>query len=346
MSFVVVTETSGQQYIHKVSLSPSKPVLIGRAWHNDVIVKDQYIDACHLQLSMTEDGTIQVSDLGTKNGSRLIKRRIEVESPYTLGSAITIGDSSVALYDTEAAVAPAQRLDSVHLASRIFGRFSWVFAASLAAAAGVIGSAYYVNSAEATSEMLAGDLLGFSIIAIVWCLLASFVGKLFRHKTYAKLHWLLVCVSFAIFVLVTLLVDLLRFNLDSDTAEAVLVNGSHAILIVLFSYATLSLSTRLRFTKKLAGACVFALLPALFNLATPLLEKEHERWTDSATAERVNQPPALLLAKPIALQMHIQKTDLLFAKLDAQVEAQASDTDTLNKTINSTGTTVHISGID
>ena len=38
MSFIVVTETSGQRQIHKVPLSPTTTVLIGRAWQNDVIL--------------------------------------------------------------------------------------------------------------------------------------------------------------------------------------------------------------------------------------------------------------------------------------------------------------------
>jgi len=346
MSFVVVTETSGQRQIHPVSLSPSKPVLIGRAWQNDVIVNDEYIDASHLQLSMSEDGSIKVTDLGTRNGSRLVKRRVEGESRYTLGSPIVIGDSSVVLHDTEAAVVPAQKLDTAHVASRIFNSFSWVLVATLVAAAGLIGAAYYTNSIQATSEVLTNDLMGFSIVAAVWCLLAGFVGKLFRHRTYLKLHWVLACLSISLSVVVTLLVDILRFNLDSNPSEVALVHGSQAILILLFAYATFSLSTQLGRTKKLAGACVFALLPVVFNLVNPLLAEEHERWTSAAGVNRLNQPPELFFGEPITLQAHIRKTDSLFAELDAKVKAEASDPGSLEIGNDGMGEDVQITGMD
>lgn len=346
MSFIVVTETNGQQQIYKVSLSPSNPVLIGRAWQNDVILNDEYIDASHLRLSMSEDGSILVTDLGTRNGSRQAKKRVDVDFSYTLGTPIVIGDSSIALHDTDAAVVPAQRLDSVHIASRTLGAVPWVLAATVAAAAGLIGSSYYSSSIEATSEVLTDELIGFSVIAALWCLLAGFVGKLFRHRTYLKLHWVLACIAISFSVVLTLLVDILRFNLDSNVSEAALVNGSNAILILLFVYGTLSLSTRLGFAKKLAGASVFALFPVVSNLVTPLLVEEHDRWTSAASVERIDQPPALFFGEPITLQAHIRKTDHLFADLDAEVTAGASNPDNLKNPIESVDADVQVSGMD
>lgn len=325
MSYVMVIETSGHRQTHKLSLSPSKSITVGRAWQNDVIVDDEYVDASHLHVTLKDDGAIQVSDLGTRNGSRLRKQRIVDEATYTVGSPIVIGDSSISIHDTNAVVVPAQKLDSAHVASRLFSSFAWVVIAVLAAATGLVGSAYFTSASEATSEALSEQILGAGLLAIVWCLLASFVGKLFRHRMYLKLHWLLSCFIIVAVPVVTLVVDVLRFNLDSGVSEIALVNGSSALLILLFAYGTLSLSTRLAFKKKLAGASLLALMPLFFSVITPMLVEEHDRWTYVAGVQRVNQPPSLFFAKPISLQEHIRKTDDLFAELDAEVEAEASN---------------------
>lgn|GEM_PF-1631299 len=346
MSFIVVIEKNGQQQLHNVSLSPSKSLLIGRAWHNDVILNDEYIDASHLQLSMNEDGSIMVSDMGSLNGSRLVKRTFVGESPYTPGLPIMIGDSLVTLYDTNDAVSPTKKLDSVHIASRIFGSFSWVLAATLAAAAGLIISVYYASSVEATSEVLTDQFLGLSIMATVWCLLASFVGKLFRHKTHLKLHWVLVCFATFLFAVGGQLVDVLRFNLDSDVSEAVLVNGFYAAAILLFAYATFSLSTQLGVAKKLIGASVFAVMPVVFNLVTPLLVEEHVRWTRAAAVERLNLPPSLFVGTTITLQGHIQNSESLFAELNEMVEAEKLDSGSLENLNDDIDSDVQISGMD
>ncbi len=326
MNYVVVVERSGQQQIQKVSLCLEQQVVVGRAWQNTIVVNDEYIDASHLRFSVNEDGVISVADMNTKNGTRLNKRTLTGEVYYTVGERMTIGESSVALYEMQTTVTPALKHDAVHTVSRVFGSLFWGFIATLGLGAGLLASAYWQSPAEATSEVLVLSILGFGVGAFVWSLLAGVIGKLFRNETYVMLHWILLCILAILTTIFTFLTDILRFNLDTDLSNVVLENGVYVCFLALFAYGTFSLSTRMGRARKLTFACVLALLPVVFSLITPMLAEEHETWSYATSVKRINQPPALFFRTPITLETHIRKTDALFAKLEAQVNAGESTT--------------------
>lgn len=321
MNYVVVVERSGQQHVQKVLLGADQPVMVGRAWQNTIIVDDEYIDASHLRFSVNDDGVISVADLDTKNGTRMNKRSLSNVLCYSVGEKISIGESSVTLYETKTSVAPALKHDTVHTVSRVFGSFFWVLIATLGLGVSLLASAYWDSSKEATSESLVQVFLGFGVGVFVWSLLAGVVGKLFRDETYVKLHWILICILTLLSVVFTLIVDILRFNLDTDISNIVLEKCVYVCLLALLAYGTFSLSTRMGTSKKLAFSSVLALLPVVFSLITPMLAEQHETWSHRASVKRINQPPALFFRQPVTLDTHIQNTDALFAKLDAQVEA-------------------------
>jgi predicted component of type VI protein secretion system len=68
MGRVIVVEVLGKSgnVAHRVRLDGSAAV--GRAYDNDVIVDDPFVDAHALHITASEDGAIVVRDLGTTNG--------------------------------------------------------------------------------------------------------------------------------------------------------------------------------------------------------------------------------------------------------------------------------------
>lgn len=319
MSHVAVVEKNAQQHIQKVSLTSDGPISVGRAWHNDIIISDEYIDASHLQVSIDLEGKITVRDLDTKNGTQFGKRSVTGKFAYAVGSRISIGDSTVTFYDVESEIVPAVKHDTAHVAARKYSSIGWFIVASLAACVGLVAATNWLDTAEATSEALVSNLLAFTMSALIWSLLAGFIGKLFRHNTYLKLHWIFICAISVLYVVMSLVLSILRFNLDSELSETVFQYGLNAGIIVIMAYGTLSLSTRIGRRKKLVIASVLCILPVLASLITPMLAEDHDTWTSNAIVQRVDQPPAFFFRKPVTLEVHIQNTDALFTKLDAQV---------------------------
>lgn len=327
MNYVVFVEAgrNGQQQIQKVSLSPEHPIAIGRAWQNNVIINDEYIDASHLTFSVNDDGSIYVADLCTANGTRLNKRSITGKLPYTIGEKLFIGESSVALYEMQTNVAPALKRDAVHTISNAIGSTAWVFVATVALLASLVASVYWQGFSEATGETVLNAIFGFGFAALIWCLLAGIIGKLFRNETYVKLHWIFASILSVMSVALTMLADILRFNLDTDISNVLLEQGVFVGLLALFAYGTLSMSTRLSTRKKLSCVSIIALAPVVIALIDPLLTEEHDTWTDTASIQRISQPPALFFRMPVTLNEHISTTDTLFTKLEEQIREQAPE---------------------
>ncbi len=325
MSHVLVVDTADQQQIHRLTLTEGQSLVVGRSWQSDIIINDEFVDAQHLQLSVDERGLITATDLDSRNGSRLSKKLLTNPLEYQLGARITLGESTITLFDAEEVVTPATKQDAVHKLSRVFSSFFWVTVATL-----LLGGALYVGarwgeSTELTSESLVQLYLQHGIMIFGFSVVAGFVGRLFRNKTYFKLHWSFLCIVVATSVLIALIADVLRFNLDTATANSVLMDGQVLVLLAIVVYGTLSLSTRIGFAGKGFLAIVLASLPLMFSLSKSMLAEEHEMWTYSASVERINQPPSLFFRKPITIAEHISGTETLFAELDAEIELLNSE---------------------
>ena len=319
MNLAVVVESGGQRRVRRVDLAPGGSVLVGRAWHADVVLDDEYADAEHLRLEMDEAGELRIRDLDTRNGTRLNGRRLTGESSCAPGATVAVGDSRITLHDAREPVAPATALDGAQRAARRFGSPLWALLAAAIAAGALVVDAHFGSGVEATGESLAEGLLGAALGAAGWALAAGLVSKLFRHRIWWTLHWSVACLAITFVVALSLAVDAARFNLDSDLAEAVLTNGSGMLAILLFAYAALSLGTRLRAPAKAGLAAALCLLPVLVETVVPSLAEEHERWSDIAPIDRVNLPPALRVGEPVALEAHLEAVDGLIAELEARV---------------------------
>jgi ABC-type multidrug transport system ATPase subunit len=74
------------------------PVTIGRETDNDVILSDQMVSRHHARLDQAE-GSLNVTDLGSLNGTQVNNRTIEPQTPYYLedGDTISIGSFTLTL---------------------------------------------------------------------------------------------------------------------------------------------------------------------------------------------------------------------------------------------------------
>lgn len=324
MKLALVLNRQGQQQIQKVSLVHGSPVSIGRGWQNDIIVDDEFVDSEHARLSLADNNEMTLEDLGSENGTLVGTRKISA-SVIDSGTSISVGDTVIVVHDTEAAVAPVVRRNSVRVFANRFNSVSGVVAATLVAGVSVLGSLYAMEGEAATGGRVLSAFLGAGSLILLWSLFAALVGKVFRNETNAPLHWVFVSIVMATMMFTTFIVDIVKFNVDSALANSVIDNVLTCGLIALVSYVTFTLSTRLSTGRKIAGVSLLALLPVAYNLLQPTLVEEHESWSSWANVNKLSHPPAYLFRKPTTLDAHLLAADDLFAALDDELATESSD---------------------
>jgi hypothetical protein len=61
----------------RLALSPGQPLRVGRDLGCDVVLSDPYVAPRHAELSLRDDGSIRIDDLGTINGLIVADKRVE-----------------------------------------------------------------------------------------------------------------------------------------------------------------------------------------------------------------------------------------------------------------------------
>jgi len=192
MDRVIIVEVLGREgsVSHRVRLDGSASV--GRAYDNDVIVDDPFVDPHALVISTSEDGTIVVRDLGTTNGVfGPGGRRLTESSVVGVGDVLRVGRTRFRVMLSSTPVPPT--LDDEQ------GRLSALASRGLALPIALLAflalwsiTSYSNEIDDFTVAVLLTELLGllvaFAIWAGAWALgtrLASGRAKFGEHATIA-----------------------------------------------------------------------------------------------------------------------------------------------------------------
>ena len=325
MSHVLVVQFNGQKHVYKLQLSSESAITIGRAWDNDVIINDEYIDAKHIELFLDENGSPCIRDLESKNGSLVVKnkkkkkQKLRGQTEFSLGSTVWFGDSSATLFDPATAVEPAL---SPNLATRLTNLFSFKGGAVLVGALAVLGllfELYFQGKAEVTSELIATSVIGVVGVIFGWSLLAGFVGRLLCHRAAIKAHWIFAGLFTVVAMLTTFALQIFYFNVNSNGVSALATHALSVLGILIFVYGTLSLATRFATPNKMAIALCISMTPIVSDVVVPQLKEDHKKWSYYADIAGGGMPPEFYFGNPVTVEDHIQRTSEIFAVLDAQV---------------------------
>jgi len=320
MQIIALINTNGVERSEKIVLKAGETVTLGRGWHNDVIINDQYIDPSHLSISLDESSLLKVRDLDSKNGSSLDKNKVNGDQIYKEGSTIYFGETELRFYDTARAVEPALPLDSTHAFARRYNSAGIITTLTLSALAALLVFLYLFETDKFTASTVFSTLTAFVITGITWTFFAAFVGKLFRRETNIGMHWSLLCLATIVVTVLRFPLDIAKFNLDSTAMSSIIDQSFLTIGIAIFAYATLSFTTRLNKKKKWLSALVLALVPQVIFAASPILKEERELWSAEANSNRVTQVPALMWRSSEDLDTHINKLDDLFNDLEEEIK--------------------------
>ena len=317
---IIEIKSAGAQRIEKMTLIPGKENTVGRAWGNDIIIDDKYIDPIHLALSVDESGTIFIRDASTKNGSRLGRHAITETITYSANEDIRIGDTRLLLHRGDTMVSPALPLDFSHIFKRKFGSKLAIASITLITLFAYYASLSLTEIVELTMKNILIAFISFGAIMLVWSLIAGFISKLFRHEMNFAAHWILVCFSIVVSTVLFVLTDILKFNVGESITSTFFKYAAWAAFILFFVYSALSFSTRLGKSKKLILSILLAITPALFVFSSLLLKDERDLWSHRANDDLSTMAPVFKWVGSSSYEKHQESVDDLFSELDKKLE--------------------------
>lgn len=172
------------------------PVTIGRGFSNDLILDDEFVCKAHARIEETDTGWI-IHNLDAVNGVTIDNRNMTVahSEPLKSGDIVVVGKTrlKVASIDEEVPECKPIHQEKKH----IFGRYEPVAAWGLTL--GVIlvimvknylkiGNGHVLNHVFRTTLSVSMMLT----LIIFWCVIWTFVGRVFKHKGLFHTHLLLV----------------------------------------------------------------------------------------------------------------------------------------------------------
>lgn len=221
-------------------------VRIGRALDNDVIIDDPYVDAHHLVLDVTDPEHWFARDVGSANGTFKGRKPIDTASIVS-GDELLVGKTRVRMFRRDHAVAPPRSLrDLEHLLLGFGGVGVMVGLMLVTAAVPMIG--LYLASAGTDLRpdiyMRAGSsiLITSLVAAAFWALIARVLRGESRFRVLFSITMLMAVIS----DLARPLVGMLFYNFPGSGGDEVMGLLLSALMMGLYIYLVLLLSTRLR----------------------------------------------------------------------------------------------------
>lgn len=314
-----ITDKSGRR-IERHTLG-KKPLTIGRAWDNDIILQDQFVDADHLSVSLLSAGDnagrLELHDWATTNGTMVDNRSIVGEdNRYRSGEKIKIGDTTLEILDASVAVEKtAVRSFWFFMHQRFHSLPSLFWLTLVALVVGICDQ--QLLTAEPTK--LSNALLTMSLtllFLLVWSLLFGFISKLIRGESNIRTHWALACVGLVVINVLAWLLLVIRFNMqavDLTQALTALVMGCVSVVLL---YALLTYATHLSARYKILCSTLVVIGVVASFYSDMLLKEPHQRWTAQGPTEAGNLPPVFMLRDASDIDQYMQDTSYLFTEFD------------------------------
>jgi len=220
------------------------PATIGRAWTNDVVLDDRYVDAVHARLVQDEAGAVALEDAGSVNGIVTASGARPARVPVTGATTVHLGQTTVRIVPADVAVAPAVPLPPATrgLEALVTTPRTAVLVALLGVA--MAAASFYLSDPDADSpRKVAGAALALALIVALWAGVWALVGRATVQQARFLAHFAAAWIAFLVLDLCGVAGDTLGFMLNADGIAAVVdgVAGAACLGVLLtahFGFAT------------------------------------------------------------------------------------------------------------
>ncbi len=242
------------------------PVTIGRAYTNNIIIDDRFIDPEHVRLSFDEGGNLVAEDLGSKNGLHQLKPLKRVKSVIILpGTQIRVGHTVLRFRSPDYNVGPAevklyeQTAFQRFLKSKSAGLAVFLFSLVVLMASDFLGSYDRFTFAKFLSNFLP-VLLIFAMWAGCW----SFANRVVSHEFHFISHLAVLSTAVIGFLFFIEAIGYYAFLFSPGVFLDVVEIMGLALISTLFLYGHLSVASTVSRVWRLISSSLIAF--GLFGL--------------------------------------------------------------------------------
>jgi len=149
-----------------------RPLTVGRAFDNDVILDDMYVDARHARIHVAEDGSVEIEDLGSING--LVQLQGKERMPRLAvqpGTQVQLGRTILRFRDPDEPVPPAltERAAAGLPVHGLLDKPWWRAAMCIGAVALVILLSWLMLYERQSAAIAIGIGIGYLLFGALWC---------------------------------------------------------------------------------------------------------------------------------------------------------------------------------
>jgi hypothetical protein len=340
MALIVEVLNAADRTVRTRVRADALPLTIGRAWDNDVIVEDLYVDARHARIHRDEAGNLCVEDLGSLNGLVVTgedgsgERRARVVAGA--GTEVRLGRTLLRFHDPADPVPPAlpDLVDAPGrpgLAARpgppaetgwsLPTGPAWRLGAPLAAA-GIIALQVWLGSYERNiaNEVLYG-VLGFVVIAALWTGVWALAARVVVGRFNFTGHYAVISAAVAVAVLLHMLGQWVVFAFPGTRLWAFVEGGAYLPLVAAAVAGHLALASRMTPRRQVrAGVATSAVLFAFVLVVGAL---DDDAFTDVPEFPGVLKPVTVRWPVPLSIDGFLDAVDGARQDADALLEPQS-----------------------
>lgn len=292
------------------------PVDIGRGYHNDIILDDEFVSASHARIELTENGEPVLVDLASENGTYTLPELERVDRlPLASDTLLRLGHTLLRLRRPDHVVPPTRR-DSLgespttHWLTQGSGA-----ALSLACAILLTGLLHYQQSAEVQRlEQLAFSVLPVALALPVWAGLWALVSRSFAHHAFFVPHLAIASLGVVTFLLANTAAEYYAFATSAGWSGDLVFQAVALLLGALVLYGHLRFATLL--TPRGAGTASLltaAVLSAVLSLGDYVSGLE---FSDDLPYPGELKPPAFRPARAVTPAEFAEQAQQVVNKLN------------------------------
>ena len=300
-----IVRANGERSWHRLG---EGTLTLGRAYANDIIVDDPFVDAHHVRIRSTSDGEVVLEDLDSVNGVRSGRTRLPASIPMQSGFEAQVGRTMLRFHDLDDPVPPALRDEEqapptqpvrearIAVASTSSDEpptnrriVRWATALLPVVAMGVFALFSWLGNTDRSSASDAfSAAIGFILLASLWAGLWALAGRIVVHRLNFRTHLAITAAATLGALGIAILSDWSAFLFPRGLVVPVIVTVLSlgllaSVLATHLEYAS-SLSARHRWRFGAAAALTFLGLGLLSTLI------DDEKFSDVPTYSHTLKP--------------------------------------------------------
>jgi len=278
---------------------------VGRSLACDIVLDDPYVAAEHTAIELLEDGRVAISDLGSRNGTRLrsaqASERLSNETVTRTEADLIVGRTRVRIRTAHTTLA-AERL----FRRDLLQRHKTPLAACGAAAVLILAvSSEWLQAPENLAPKILIAVVASMAIVVVWIGVWALITRISHGVWNLRLHAAIACNAVALAVASIWLFPIAQFATQwTWLAPVKLCATGGAMLAALF----LHLRTSTHLSRRTA-LIVTALVPLLLGTMAWVQLQSESRDVNRLAIDTPIYPPELRVARGVELDEYLASID-------------------------------------